>query len=784
MVNRIGRKIKMKLILIILVLISSTSTYAQLQSTCVKDLLNSMFQSNIGFTKAGLNEVKTAAGILRYPKNVDPAVHPDGHLMYGFESEYTRSETAKILEIYGPEPKFNISKKQWLAKSTEERMEWLKVNLGDKPEFAGSSGLVKIVDEPGYEFLPKSLVHDSTGNVEFVLPPVNTLEQWEREMNLINKRFGTGSMQGMITTPRESFFAGTNATEAEAKKSLAANKGWIAFTSEMDAIDALEKGVVKLDKGSSGPVVPKFNHEYLGPLTLSKHRNLNKYLEKNANGEYFDAQSLEKIRTTESSFKYIGSSAYRPDIGGSNRIGFEIRHAHKDTNALIDNMVKNTFYMQESRDAFGVFSNLRAFDSVKDFEKLKPDVQDMLKDVFPTQAVPGAPYTAENLLGTEVYRNFAYPMRNWDFIIDQMPGLNTQQKMAYKAKIVNAQKAYLEKLDDIKAQLSIKNGSPLALQIAPISKNEAGIQIQKAIAEFSKESSVGSLFQSWHAGTVVSNPAWNTHVDSVLKEIQPFKLAYPESMWAGTLDQRIVQLQEKWPKNIKIVDDVKFKSEKLSSEAKRKVMGISLKGLTATEEARLLKDYTNAMAKGTVSFPVGERGGHLHTRMGDKDLDFYFKSDVAVNDYRFPSANRLEPFVALSPEEELRLRTHIDVTSDHGFNSVSKSSYQGVPSSQTKGTIVDNKPLIDGEGHNCTSWICTAKIGDGNKALHEIVGAKAEIDVHTNPGWWNSYLVSAATVPEKVPVVVYIEREKSFTEVRKSLEEAKKSNFVWDFAEH
>lgn len=692
--------------------------------------------------------------------------------MYGFESEYTKKETAKILEIYGPAPKYKISKKTWLAKTPEERMAWLEKNLGSKPENATDAGLVKIVNEPGFEFLPKKLVHDSTGNVEFVLSPVNTIEQWEKEIRLINGRFGTGSMQGMITTPKEAFYKASNLSKKEA---LDANIGWMAFTHEVDAINALESGVVKLAKDPTIPVVPKFQHEYLGPITAKKQERLNQFLVANTDGLKFEPHNLEKIRTREGSFKYIGSTAYRPDIGGSSRIGFEIRDAHKGTETLIDKMTKNTYYLQEGRDEFRAFKDLKAFDSVKDFEKLSAENQRMLKEVFPGTSLPGVVYNEENLIATEVYRNFAYPERDWNKVIDSFEGLNDTQKTQYKRRIEDAQSNYRDALNEARRKY---------LTVSGVSdKQKAAVDIQKAIAVFSEEAAIGPLFQSWHAGTMAKKPTWNTHITSVLEEVQPFKAAYAESIWHGTIDERIVQLKEKWPDHITIVDDVTFKTTELG-QSKRKVVGISLKGLSNEQEALLLKEYTDAMSKGTVSFPLGEGAGHLHTRLGDKDLDFYFGNNAAVSNYRFPSGNRLEPVVSLTVEEELKLRTHIQVASENGINTLGDSGYQGVASSSTKGTIIDNKPLLATETHNCTSWICTARIGADDKALHEIVGARTGFNVYTNPGWWNAYLTSAARHSEKVPVVVYMERNMSLEKITQKLNEAKATSFEWDFSLH
>ena len=226
-----------------------------------------------------------------------------------------------------------------------------------------------------------------------------------------------------------------------------------------------------------------------------------------------------------------------------------------------------------------------------------------------------------------------------------------------------------------------------------------------------------------------------------------------------------------------MVDDVIFKlTQGFNAEKKRKVLAISLDGLSEEEQTRLLTDYLNAMASGTVSFPLGTRGGHLYTRYGNKTFDSIFS--VSMKDYRFGS-ERLETVLSLTPEEEARIRFYIDNATQNYAGALSRWHLDGPPSG-TRLKLFDNGPVVAAEGHNCTSWLCTAPIGDESKPVFELVRAAREWNIHTNPGWWTSYL--AARAPrERVPFVVYVSPGK-MEDVLNKVQSNKE--FVWDFNLH
>ncbi len=132
----------------------------------------------------------------RSPKN---ALTVDGIFLFGFESEYTLDRSEKLLSLYGPDSSFNISIQAWLERDPRVRVKWVEENL-DKifPQIRVNGGLVKINRESQWDFLPERLILDSTGNLEIVLPPVQSLETWYAQVTKINESLEAGSMQATV----------------------------------------------------------------------------------------------------------------------------------------------------------------------------------------------------------------------------------------------------------------------------------------------------------------------------------------------------------------------------------------------------------------------------------------------------------------------------------------------------------------------------------------------------------------------------------------------------------
>ncbi|MFZ4714557.1 MAG: hypothetical protein ACOYL6_12620 [Bacteriovoracaceae bacterium] len=265
-------------------------------------------------------------------------------------------------------------------------------------------------------------------------------------------------------------------------------------------------------------------------------------------------------------------------------------------------------------------------------------------------------------------------------------------------------------------------------------------------------------------------------------QIKAFAEAFPNSIWEGTLDDRVVRLQEKWPNNIKVVEEVKFQFKNnegvVTSHQKKSVIVISTKNLSAEDVASLTQDYTDAMSWLTVSFPLKESGSHLYTRLGNKELNYYdafFREKYELD----LDSEIIEPIVHLSPEEQFRLNTYVKNISKDRDKVLGDNSYDGAGNAQ--GKLTNNKPTTDCDGHNCTSWMGLAPIGDENEFLVKMVGAGKSWNIHTNPGWWLKTLTAISPI-ERVPYVVLFS-PKSLAELTNSQGKVKKNKlFKWNFS--
>ncbi len=142
-------------------------------------------------------------------------------------------------------------------------MNWIKEKLKTIPFGSKSAVLVLMEKSPELSFLPSQLIRDDTGNVEIILDPVSSFTTWKQQVQWINKNFGTGSMQAMVSQPRESFF---NSTEGYKDIVLKEDLGYFNFINEMDVLDRMGSGAVRFRADSSKDVMRPFLHPYLGPM--------------------------------------------------------------------------------------------------------------------------------------------------------------------------------------------------------------------------------------------------------------------------------------------------------------------------------------------------------------------------------------------------------------------------------------------------------------------------------------------------------------------------------------
>lgn len=701
----------------------------------------------------------TAQAIKRYPKGVNPLRNPGWNLQFGFESEYTLKETAKILEVYGPAPELGVSLGQWQAMRPEERMEWIGAHLRELfPSERSPGKLIRLVREEGFDFLPERLILDSTGNVEFVFRPVETLEEWRRNVTMLNERFGAGSMQGTMSTPADAFFARPGSRE-QVEEAVQSNLGYFNLMNDLDSLEKLEVGATRFAQDPTKEVARSFNHPFLGPINKAKQERLEDFVRANARNEKLARADLDEVSGSDASFKYIGGTAYRPDIDSPYRIILEVRDAHNNLSALTERMLRATFYEQFGRGQFKWAASLPAFDSVADYRKLSGKVQSMLERLFPAKLKPGVDYSEEEKLALQVYRNFAYPLRDWN------PHLSQMRMLDLSPRVRSAQEAYVAQLETIAQELSAGTLTPA----------QASVKVQGALARFAPESGMAQAIRKWQSRNLVKDKSWNKYIQLAAFEIAPLQGAFPRTVWEGSLEQRIGRLVQKYSDRMSVVEGAKI----AQNGQDRRVLVISTQGMSPQEVQALTRDYTAALARGTVSFPLSEGGGHLYTRMGEQTFDFA----GVMSSRGYAGAHltqRLEPVVALSAEEELRLRFYIENALRNPSEAVGMFHMNGAADARTGRTLRRNQAQ-SAPGHNCTSWLATAPIGSSNRQpLFELTGATADIEIHTNPGWWN-YHLSANARADRVPVVVYWTPQ-PLAQAKEAVERGGLTQ--WNFARH
>lgn len=735
--------------------INSSRNPANFASSSCKDLIESISDINVSGSKK----------IVRASFGFDSAAISEGkHLQFGFEAEYTLQEIDKIVTIYGPKPGFGMSKDRWFTLSVKDRADWVRNNIERLfPEPRKPGGLVKLKDQAGYKFLPESLIQDDTGNLEFVLDPFNSYEEWYRSIKKLNTKFGEGSMQATISVPPESFFGqAANISEDLAVKEKI---GLFNFYSEYDILQKLNAGHLRYEQDPERLVARNFEHPFLGPMTSAKQRQLNQMLRANAHGEKFDDASLEVISGLENSFKYTGGTVYRPDILGQERIVLEVRDAHKNFTLLSDRLLRSLYFMQHGTGGLDELASLKSFHLDNDFAKLPKSVRDELKRLFPNKANPQYTYTAAEKKALDIFKNFAYPMRDWGEHLEAIKATSIANK------VQQAQDAYVAKLSDITERM--RSGA--------IDDQHARAEIQGALTEFANKSKLAKAFEDYEEN-VIFTAQRGSSMDSVIREISissgPLKESFPSKIWSGPINERMAQLQSKHPTILKKVEKVKFKFNN-EPGGRRDVYIVSLKGLSDNQKKAFFDDYFAATSENTISFPMSSGGGHLYTRVGDKSFNFYFSADVDMDAYPIPSSDRLETFLELESDEFLRLRKYVDNGVNDGDKLLGDSGYNGV-TGNTRNSLTNNRPTSSSQSHNCTSWLCTAPIGDGGEAVHNIAGAPRTHNIHTNPGWWTSWLANYAP-RERVPFVFYF-TEDSMAQATQKVSGAQ--TFDWNFSTH
>jgi hypothetical protein len=419
------------------------------------------------------------------------------HVQFGFESEYVESEAGPLLKAYMPDPDhFPVTQKQWLEMTDEQRLDFILDNEDAMFPYRKPGKLKKIADDPElFNALPESIVYDS-GNFEIILPPSDRVEDIASKIKTINTKFGVGSMQVTISSPRESFFqfdgmgsyplrGVQEMSEEFVEKSFKANLGYYNFFNDLDTLEKMKNGFARYEKDPTQLTAKSFAHPWLGPTNKQRNDKLQELLKKHASGDMSDANELGLISTNINSHKFVSGTVYRPDVAwGKNRMANEVRDCHKNPNCLEDRLKREVLFHMTGKEKLVGASQLKAFDRNPLFNSLPSDVQKMLKETFPK-------YGSYSIDATEVYRNFSFPFRDWSEHVKFLG------KPELSSKIKMAQDKYMRVLE-VNA-VKYKNGQ--------ITTKELEALIQGELNRFGVESGLSDAFESFYSNMVKDDKA-------------------------------------------------------------------------------------------------------------------------------------------------------------------------------------------------------------------------------------------------------------------------------------
>ena len=249
-------------------------------------------------------------------------------------------------------------------------------------------------------------------------------------------------------------------------------------------------------------------------------------------------------------------------------------------------------------------------------------------------------------------------------------------------------------------------------------------------------------------------------------------------------DPLLKQLVEADLPNTAVVDDVWFQLKKKwrKHASHRPVFVLSTHGMSRRELNDRTKRLNEILDQGTISFPTKERYVHLLMRKGGRNhsygwlINSWFPLGLyRTIRYKIPRTRRIEPVFKLSETEMKNLDTYIANIRRKGYRRM-LGWYTFDGDMKTVGKLDDNRGLT--RGHNCTTWITSAPIGENGETVSELSGVQPTQHVTSNIGWWNCFLASNAPLG-RVPFIIYWSPQP----MDKILSDEVISNlsFKWDF---
>lgn len=379
-----------------------------------------------------LNEVKNDYEVKDFyeAKGIKGQKHK---LSYSYEIEYNLRENPNIVNYYKVK---GYSDEAWMKLSKQER---LKIALDKHRNTASQNKTVLVKTDTAPEFLPKKMVKESNVNLEMIDNPISeNLDEIYKNLDWIWENLGPGSVQGHV---------------AFGKKGVRLNSvdQYIKLDYDLSQAQAFSKGYSSyLKNGKRGSPGANITHHSLGPvdnITLKKVRKATNPKKDLKGGVSYDRN-----------MKFVYGTAYRKDLYGRSKVGFEIRNCHKRLDCIKSKM-KNL--SEDVENNFDFYKHIEPSQEIsKDLMKSLPeDIQAIYMNAGKIQGNKYSGYVT----GSSYDLRYLNPHLDWV----NHPYIKALPETKKKEFIELLEKVNAEHLKEVRRIGVYKNGTlPERLQIA------------------------------------------------------------------------------------------------------------------------------------------------------------------------------------------------------------------------------------------------------------------------------------------------------------------------------
>jgi hypothetical protein len=301
-------------------------------------------------------------------------------ISFGYELEFHPEENPKLLEYYKP---IGYSDEDWRKLSPAQRLEKAK------EAWASANFKTDVLEATAQapEFLARRAIKEAGGRVELEANDVSEdLHQTFSQLEWVWANIGPGSLHGHAAFGRKNIRGAANFVKLDfdAKQAEALQRSYESY---------LEKGTEpakNLSHHSLGPL-DRRAFDWLAKQTKKKKPAKTKYINKNS--------------------KYTYAIAYRPDLYGPKKIGFEVRNCHKRLDCLKHSLVDLAEEISRGFSTTRDLANAGPLLDPRHAKKLSPEARAMLAKVEPIlRARTGGQY---GVAGPKAKSRFLLPLLDW-----------------------------------------------------------------------------------------------------------------------------------------------------------------------------------------------------------------------------------------------------------------------------------------------------------------------------------------------------------------------------------